>query len=238
MVTLVICEENELVRLGLKSALEDAENVDILGTYAYSEGMLSKLTEIKPDVVILGGKGDILDRCRTCYEVRTLCPTTKVLTLTEKHRDDELYKIIISGASGNILTDAGSAEMINSVGVVACGGLNFESEALIRLLGRIPMREQVSSPAEIDKLNRRETAVLSLIAKGYKNSEIGQKLNISTSTVKSDISHLRQKLLIYSRSELAAYAVRHGITQEVQDSIPEHTAFAPSGELPIEGRSL
>ena len=215
MVTIIICEENELVRLGLKAALEEAEDVDILGVYAYADAMLSRMNDIGPDVVVLGNNGNILDRCRTCQEVRTLCPTTKVLTLTEKQKDDELYEIILSGASGNVLTNAGSAEMIRSVGVVACGGLSFESEALIRLLGCIPKQEQVSRLAEINELTQRETVVLALISLGNRNSEIGKKLNISTSTVKSDISHLRQKLLIDSRAELAVYAVRHGVRDEL-----------------------
>ena len=179
--------------------------------YADNEEMLSELNRLNPDVLILGGNGSILDRCRICHEVRTRCPTTKVLTLTEKQKDDELYEIILSGASGNVHTNAGSAEMIRSVGVVACGGLNFDSDALIRLLGRITTQRQSGGPHELARLTGRETEVLSLIALGHRNTVIGQMLNVSNSTVKSDLVHIREKLLIDSRTELAAYAVRHGV---------------------------
>ena len=70
--------------------------------------MLSELSSLNPDVVILGGTEDILARCRICQEVRTLCPTAKVLTLSDKQKDDDLYEIIMAGASGDVLKSSGS----------------------------------------------------------------------------------------------------------------------------------
>ena len=141
MTTVVISERDEFTRLGLKSALQSNESIEVLGDYDADEMMLSILTSLNPDVVVLGGTEDILDRCRTCLEVRTLCPTAKVLTLSERQKDDDLYEIILSGASGDVLKASGSAEMVRSVGVVACGGLNFDGEALVRLLGLFRDRE-------------------------------------------------------------------------------------------------
>ena len=173
--------------------------------------MLSDLSSLSPDVVILGGTEDILDRCRVCHEVRTLRPDAKVLTLSDKQKDDDLYEIILSGASGDVLKAAGSVEIVRSVGVVACGGLNFDNDALIRLLGRIPRQGKISGSSEIGSLTEREIAVLSLLAHGCKNKEISKSLSISDSTVKSDIAKIKSKLLLESRTELAMYAVGHGL---------------------------
>ena len=222
MTTVIISEKDEFTRLGLISALQTKEDIDILGNYDTDDKMLSDLGSLNPDVVILGGTEDILDRCRTCHEVRTLCPTTKVLTLSENQKDDDLHETILSGASGDVLKSSGSAEMVNSVSVVACGGLSFESEALIRLLKRTPRQGHNYRSAQLDELSSRETMVLSLIGFGYRNSEIGEKLNVSTSTVKSDISRIRGKLLIDSRSALVAFAIQHKVTENLNELIQNH----------------
>ena len=214
MTTVIISEKDEFTRLGLKSALQAAEDISILGDYEADYLMLSDLNSLNPDVVILGGTEDILERCRTCQEVRTLCPTAKVLTLSEKQEDDDLYEIILSGASGDVLKTAGSAEMVRSVGVVACGGLNFDGEALVRLLGRTPRQRGSARPSGIDELTQRESAIMVLVARGDTNEEIGRRLKLSKFTVRNNISDIRSKFGLKSRAGLAAFAVQHGFLDE------------------------
>ena len=209
MISVFISERDELTRLGLKAALESNEDIEIVGHYEDDDVMLSELTSLNPDVVILGGTEDILDRCRTCQKVRTRCPDTKVLTLTEKQKDDDLHEIILSGASGNVLRAAGSSEMVRSIGVVACGGLDFENEALIRLLRRLPRQSHKNQMAELGELTERARTIVSLVAQGYTNEEIGQKLNLSKFTIRNSVGEIRGKLNLKSRTELATFAVQH-----------------------------
>ena len=211
MTTSIITEENELIRHGLKNALEESKAADVIGDYAHAGEMMSDLGRLKPDVVILGGIGSLAERCQACNDIRDVSPDTRILTLFERQQDDELREIILSGATGCVLTSAGKAEIIRSVGVVADGGLSFDSDALIRLIGRVPKQERSDKPAELAELTERQVAVLSLIARGSKNSEIAQSLNVSNSTVKSDISRIKDKLALDSRAELATYAERHGV---------------------------
>lgn len=206
---MIIAEKDEFTRLGLRSALQAKEGISILGDYEADEMMLSDLSSLKPDVVILGGTEDILARCRTCQDVRTFCPTAKVLTLSEKQKDDDLYEIILSGASGDVLKSAGSAEMVRSVGVVACGGLNFEGDALIRLLGRIPRQRDEIQSSELYELSERGRTIVTLVAQGYSNSEIGESLNLSKFTVRNIIGEIRSKFGLKSRTQLASFAFEH-----------------------------
>ena len=210
MNTAIISEKDEFTRLGLKSALEASEDISILGDYETDEMMLSDLSSLNPDVVILGSTDSVLDRCRTCQEVRTLCPS-------EKQKDDDLYEIILSGASGDVLKSAGGAEMVRSVSVVACGGLTFESEALIRLLRRIPDQGRITSPAGIELLGERERTILALIAKGYSNTEIGKVVNLSKFTVRNNIGEIRSKLNVHTRAELSARAIRYEMADRVSE---------------------
>jgi len=143
-------------------------------------------------------------------KVRTLCPGAKVLTLSEKQKDDDLYEIILSGASGDVLKSAGSAEMVRSVAVVACGGLNFERDALTRLLGRIP-RQQDTQSSEIYSLSERDRKIVTLVAQGYSNGEIGERLKLSKFTVRNIVGDIRNKFGLRSRTELATFAVEHRI---------------------------
>ena len=207
MTSVIISEKDEFTRLGLKASLQATEDISILGDYGTDEMMLSELSSLNPDVVILGGTEDILERCRTCREVRALRPTAKVLTLSEKQNDDDLYEIIMAGASGDVLKSSGSEEMVRSVGVVACGGLNFDNDVLIRLLSRVPKQRQ---DHQTNSLSERERMIVAMIAKGYTDGQIGRALNLSRFTIRNSVGDIRGKLSMKSRTELAAFAVQYG----------------------------
>ena len=101
MITVIISEKDEFTRLGAKiSASSKRGHRHTRRLRDRRRYAMADLTGLNPDVVILGGTENILDKCHTCQEVRTLCPTAKVLTLSEKQKDDDLYEIILSGASG------------------------------------------------------------------------------------------------------------------------------------------
>ena len=134
----IILESNEVTRLGLKAALQTGEDIEVIGDYAHIEMMMPHMNSLDPDVVILGGTEDVLDRTKICQEVMFRCPDAKVLTLTEKQRDGELQEFILAGASGSIPRNAGSADVVRGVSVVSCGGLNFEGDALRRLIEQVP----------------------------------------------------------------------------------------------------
>ena len=215
MITSIITEENELIRHGLKNALEETRASEVIGDYASVGEMLPHLKSLKPNVVIVGGIGSLAERCLACNDIRDLSPDTRILTLTEKQKDDELREIILSGAAGCVLTSAGKAQIIRSVGIVADGGMSFDNDAIIRLVGRSPKRLLDDKPAALHELTERQVAVLSLIARGSKNKEISQRLNISNSTVKNEVARIKDKLMLDSRSELSAYAARHGVLDDL-----------------------
>ena len=108
--------------------------------------------------------------------------------------------------------------MVRSVSVVACGGLTFESEALIRLLGRIPDQGRITSPPGIELLGERERTILALIAKGYSNTEIGKVVNLSKFTVRNNIGEIRSKLNVHTRAELSARAIRYEMADRVSET--------------------
>ena len=214
MITSIVTEENELIRHGLKDALEETNAAEVIGDYSYADDMMPELSRLQPDVVILGGIGSLDERCRACNKIQDLSPGTRILTLFEKQQDNELHQIIMAGATGCVLTSAGKAQIVRSVGIVANGGLSFDRDTIIRLVAR--GREQLfdDEPAALDELTERERIIMALVAQDYSNEEIGQKLNLSKFTVRNNIVEIRSKLNVNSRLQLATFAVRYGLLDE------------------------
>ena len=211
LLSAIITEENQIIRIGLKRALEETGVAEVIVEYATVAEMLPHLGILKPDVVILGGSGNILNRCLACYEIQSACPTAKILMLTEEEQDDDLRHLILSGASGCVATRAGGAELVRSVGIVANGGLSFERDTIARLMERVPQRVQSDKPVALDALTERQASVLALIANGRRNREIAQELNTSNSTVKNEGARIKEKLSLNSRAELGVYAQQQGL---------------------------
>lgn len=218
MLTLIVTEENEYIRFGLKSAIRESGVADVIADYAHADEMMRDLSRLKPDVVIMGGIGSLAERCQACQNIRDSSPRTKILTLTERQQDDELREIILAGATGCVLKSAGKAEIARSVGIVAAGGLSIDNEVLMRLLERTPTDHPNDDPVGLDGLTERETAILTMIARGGKNSEIVQELHVSPSTIKSDIRRIKDKLTLDTRSQLGVYAKRHGLLNASTES--------------------
>ena len=205
--TVIITEKNDVIRTGLKAAIEETDIAEVIGDYASVGEMLPYLKSLTPDVVILSGSGNILNRCLACYEIQSASPTTKTLTLTEEQRDDELRHLILSGASGCVTTSAGGAEIARSVGMVADGGWRHEFRQCRHRSagGANPNRWSGDKPAALDDLTERERAILSVVGEGCSNEEIAQRLNLSKFTVRNNIAEIRSKLNVQTRSKLTAY---------------------------------
>ena len=104
--------------------------------------------------------------------------------------------------------------MARSVGVVACRWVEFDNDALVRLLGRIPRQQLDAQPPETVELSERERTIVSLVAEGYSNAEIGRRLNLSKFTIRNNIAEIRSKLNVKTKTRLAALAGQYGLLDE------------------------
>ena len=106
--------------------------------------------------------------------------------------------------------------MVRGVSVVSCGGLNFEGDALRRLIEQVPKQPLDDRNSILDEITEREWLILALIAQGRSNAEIGQDLNVSRYTIRNNVAKIRDKLEITSRYGLVAFAITNGITTELE----------------------
>lgn len=210
MVTLVIVEQQELVRLGLSAVLRREEHIEVLGDYGNSGEMMRNLAGLNPDVVVISA-AEVTTDGGICHEIRKLAPSSNILVLTDERRDDELLEIILSGASAYHTKQTSCGDLLKTIEIVATGGACFETDSLARLLKPLQGLQAPGTAGDANRLSDREKTILALLAKGYSNGEIGDRLFISKSTVRNGITQIRNKLNINSRTQLAVYAVQRGI---------------------------
>ena len=206
MISLAIVDESEFLRLGLRAAIETSGDIEVIGDYPPGGEMLSEAERLRPDVVLLSMKWPSTEGLNSCREIRGAVPSTKVVMLSSTEREEEVLASIVAGASGYVCTNASRAELVQTIRVAASGGSFFDEGVTARVIDRLRELRGEASPAG-DGLTEREESILALLAQGFDNGEIGERLNLATTTVRNNITRIRSKLTLDSRSKLVAYAV-------------------------------
>lgn len=208
-IRVLIADDHELVRLALRTMLDDEDGITVVGEAADSEGAVKASIEHCPDVLVLDlrmpGEGGV-EVCRT---VREQCADTKVLVLTSFDEDEELFGVLSAGACGYLLKDSRPERIIHAIRAVADGQAVFDSSVASRIINGRPQ----SNDGLDDPLSEREMEVLQLMAKGLSNKEIGRALWIGETTVKTHVSHILRKLDQSDRTQAVLAAVKSGLVR-------------------------
>ena len=217
MVRLAIIDDNGMLRLGLTTAIESGQGIELAGVFDLADEFMPEIEKLKPDLVLMGMKWPAMYRIGVCRDIRRVSPATQVLMLASDVRDEDILASIMAGASGYIAMNARRSELIQAIHIVAGGGSYFERSTVERVIGRL---QEMNIVADVDRggsdgLTEREVLILNMIANGLCNGEISERLGISYSTVRNNITVLRTKLDLHSRPQLAAYAARREILYEL-----------------------
>ena len=218
MIRLAIVDDSRMLRLrlGLGTALAAGCGVELVGDFDLAEEFMPEIETLGPDLVLMGMKWPAMGRIGVCRNIRRENPATRVLMLASEVRDEEVLASIMAGASGYIAMNSPRAELIRAIHIVAGGGYHFESSAVDRVIGRLQDMSIAAGPAGggPDGLTEREVLILNMIADGFGNTEISAGLGVSAKTVRNNITELRSKLSLRSRTQMAAYSVRREILHE------------------------
>ena len=210
MISLAIVDESDFLRLGLRAAIETSGDIEVIGDYPPGGETLSEVERLRPDVVLLSMKWPSTEGLNTCREIRAAVPSTKVVMFSSREREEETLASIVAGASGFVCTNSSRAELIRTIRVAANGGSYFDRGVTERVFGRLRELSGESAPNE-DGLTDREASILGLMTEGFGNGEIGERMNLATPTVRNNITKIRSKLGLDSRSKLIAYAIQNGL---------------------------
>ena len=209
----LVVDDQELVRAGFRMILERG-GLDVVGEAVDGVEGVALATGLRPDVVLMDVRMPRMDGIEATRQILARAPETRVVALTTFDLDEYVYEVVRAGASGFLLKDISPTDLLHAVGVVARGDSMLAPALTRRLLDRYVSRPRPGTrPAALERLTGRELEVLTELAKGRSNAEIGGALFLSEATVKTYISHLLAKLALRDRVQLAVLAYETGLVE-------------------------
>jgi NarL family two-component system response regulator LiaR len=210
--SILIVDDHEVVRNGIRSYLETIPDFQVVGEAASGEEALSLVSELIPDIVLLDLIMPGMDGIETTRRIRQISPRTLVVVLTSYHEDVHIFPALKAGAISYILKDMKMDKLVEALHRAVQGEVTLHPRVAARVLQNIRGENSEEQPL-FTELTERELDVLKLIANGLTNSQIAEKLVISENTVKGHVSNILSKLHLADRTQVAVYAWQQGIVQ-------------------------
>jgi two-component system response regulator DevR len=207
---LMIVDDHEVVRMGLRAALEVEPDFTVVAEASNGKDAVEKARAHQPDIVLMDVRMDGMDGIQACREIRSELPATRVLMLTSFAEEETVVAALLAGASGYVLKNVARARLLEALRSVARGESLLDSKVTKGVLEKLVAAQRPA--VDGDDLTAREREVLILIAEGATNKEIAAKLVVSENTARNHVSHILSKLGFSRRSEAAAYAAKKGLT--------------------------
>jgi DNA-binding NarL/FixJ family response regulator len=209
---LLLGDDHTLVRQGLRRILESRPDWEVVAEVGDGREAVARAIELAPDVALIDVAMPLLNGIDAAHQIVRKVPRTRVL-LVSMHADEAyVTRALQAGATGYLLKDSASEDLIRGVEAVSAGQ-SFFSPAVARLMLDDYMR-RIAGTHVIDRyatLSEREREVFQLIAEGRTNKEVADLLSISAATVETHRARILQKLEVHNTAELVLYAVRRGV---------------------------
>jgi two-component system response regulator DevR len=209
---LIIVDDHEVVRMGLRAALEVEPDFTVVAEAANGRDAIDQARAYQPDIVLMDVRMDGMDGIEACREIRSELPATRVLMLTSYAEEETVVAALLAGAAGYVLKNVPRSRLLEALRSVARGESLLDSKVTRAVLDQLMQRNAAGE--QDDELTPREREVLVLIAEGATNKAIAAKLVVSENTARNHVSHILAKLGFSRRSEAAAYAVKKGLLKD------------------------
>ncbi len=216
-VRVIIVEDYKLTRVGLRYALNEIENINVIAEAQNAETGLEIIRKEQPDVVLMDLGLPGINGLEATSKVKEISPNTKVIILTSHDREEEVVASLGSGASAYCLKDIDPNTLSNVIKNVAKGACWIDSNVAHLALKLFPKPENteiLNSNHAMDakaRLTERESEVLKLLVQGKSNTEIAQELIVSVHTAKAHVCSILQKLCVDDRVQAAVKAIKEGL---------------------------
>jgi two-component system, NarL family, response regulator DevR len=205
----MIVDDHEVVRQGLRAMLEAAGDVVVAGEAARVQESVEVAEAVRPDVVVMDVRLENGSGIEATREIRARRPDTKVVMLTSFADDEALFASIMAGASGYVLKQVRGGDLLQSIRSVARGASLLDPAVTGAVLDRLRKGKHLLKDEKLARLSPQEERILALVADGRTNKEIGDELHLAEKTVKNYVSSILSKLEVARRAEAAAYLARH-----------------------------
>ena len=207
-VRLLIVDDHEVVRVGLRTLLSRIETIEVVGEAATAAEAVEQTRSLQPDVVLLDVRLGEESGFSACREIQNLERDVKVLVLTSFADDHVVVEAISAGADGYLLKEVNRDALVSAIEKVASGQSVLDPAVTGRVFGKVQSLMQKPGGSKLSLLSNQERKVLALVSEGKTNKEIAVAMGLSDKTVKNYFSNILDKLEMSRRSEAAAYFVR------------------------------
>jgi DNA-binding NarL/FixJ family response regulator len=215
VITVVVADDQGMVRAGLRSLLEADPEISVIGEAADGLEAIDEVRRLRPDVVLMDIRMPELDGLSATRRLIAERPDLRVLALTTFDLDEYVFEALRAGASGFLLKDAPAEELTTAIHVLARGDALLAPAVTRRIVEAFVARSE-PEPAdlpELDDLSPREIEVLRLLAAGRSNAQIATELVVSDATVKTHVSNILAKLRLRDRIHAVIYAYETGLVR-------------------------
>ena len=211
MINVLIVDDEELVRTGLRMILDAEDDISVIGDAGDGHEAVTRARRLRPDVVLMDIR---MPRMDGIAAVRHLCAEhseIQVIVLTTFDLDEHVYAALSAGANGFLLKDAPASQLLHAIRVVHAGQALLAPSVTRRLISRFADVQPTAQPHLPADLTPRETQVLTLMAQGLSNSEIATRLFVGDATVKTHVARVLAKLGVRDRVQAVILAYRCGL---------------------------
>ncbi|GAA3258869.1 response regulator transcription factor [Nonomuraea helvata] len=207
-IRVLIVDDHEVVRQGLRFVLEQEEGIEVVGESGDGAAALHAVRGLRPDVVLLDLVMPVMDGLAVLERLRGEAERPAVIVLTSFQEEDRVVEAVRLGALSYLSKTTAVDRVVEAVRAAARGGSVLEPGIAALLLGRV---RQGGRPRPLDLLTPRERQVLSAMARGRSNSEIARDLRMGRETVKTHVSSILAKLGVADRTQAAIFALQQGL---------------------------
>lgn len=207
---IMLAEDHETVREGLKLLINAQDDMEVIGEADDGLQAVARARALLPDVLVMDISMPGLNGLKATEKLKEVCPQVKVLTLSRHTDDGYVQELLRAGASGYVLKQSASGELIHAIRAVAAGGKYLDPKLAARVMETYSRRVGALRGELRGSLSDRESEVLRHIALGYSNKEIAARLSLSVKTIEVHKANAMRKLNITSRIDLVRYAMFQG----------------------------
>jgi NarL family two-component system response regulator LiaR len=209
-IRILIADDHAVVREGLRALIETKPDMELVGEAADGVEAVSKARSLHPDVTLLDIVMPRQDGITSIREIKRENPDARILVLTSFAEDEQIFPAIKAGALGYLLKDSSPQELLQAIRDVHAGKASLHPTIALKMI------REFSQPSDLppteEPLTAREMDVLKLVARGFSNQEIADRLMISERTAGTHVSNILNKLHLANRTQAALYALREGLT--------------------------
>jgi two-component system, NarL family, nitrate/nitrite response regulator NarL len=213
-VRILVADDHAIFRDGLRRLLEGSDDVTIVGEASNGNEAIKLLAKLKPDILLLDLRMPEKDGLGVLEEINFDSMATRVIVLTAAEDDRDVVRAMRLGARGVVLKQSASDLLLKSIRKVSDGEIWLDNRMTAEVIDAFKKSSEAGQRREKPLLSDREKEIVQLVAQGFRNREIGEKLFISEQTVKNHLHNIFDKLGVSDRLELALYAIHHRLIEQ------------------------